>query len=98
MLTRDTDLDLTPLEADGATIERNQRKTEGDDGRCLLCMAPIRRPERAKAVHLVRGGTHLALAGEPYRDDGSDLCTYLIGPECYRKHRETLKPYTEGNG
>ncbi|MDQ3540312.1 MAG: hypothetical protein M3440_06450 [Chloroflexota bacterium] len=99
MIVKDTDFDLGAIAAPSTTWDRNLKKRErGGHGRCVVCGAPINRLNSAKAVHVVQGGNHIALAGEPFRDDGSDLATYYVGPECYKRHRDALTPYVEPTG
>lgn len=87
------ELELRTIEASEATQERNERRPEGEHGRCLLCNAPVN-PRTAKSVHVIKGGG--TITTDPnFRDDGSDLAWLLIGPECYRKHKDVLKPFVE---
>lgn len=75
-------------------LERNAAKPEGDHGRCIICNAPIRNPDRAKWVHEIDGGGTLRTPDdpEPY-DPAGELGAQPVGPECYRKYRAILKPY-----
>lgn len=93
-------LNYGPLR-NAAAIERNYKREAGTSqhGRCLLCGANIRRPERAKYVHEHLGGGVLVteaeadalFAEDPHR--GDDLGGQPIGSECWRKHRDALAPY-----
>jgi len=87
-------LHIDSLQADVATLERNRRKRDTGNGHCIICEAPIKNRDRAKEVHLCNGGFSITSLDAPYEGPG-DMGIHLIGPECYRKHRDVLAPFVE---
>jgi hypothetical protein len=85
---------IDTIQADISVLRRNERRYEGGHGRCLICEAPISNPKNAKEVHLCDGGIAITELDAPY-DGPGDMGIFLIGPECYRKHKEVLAPYVE---
>jgi hypothetical protein len=59
---------------------------------CCVCGRAIK-DGTAKMVHIVEGGSSLALPEEEATiDPSADLGCYPIGPECLKKHPE-YRPY-----
>lgn len=88
-------LDLYPLQNHEA-IKRNDRRGDGTSvhGRCRLCGANIRNPNTAVYVREHCGGGVIVTEEEAGSlPENEDLGGQPIGPECYRKHKETLLPY-----
>lgn len=89
------ELELATIEADESTQSRNLDKNDGDAiGRCLLCENPVKNERSAKFVHVIHGGVTITTNPNP-TDDPGDMYWLPIGPECYRKHRDTLRPFVE---
>lgn len=81
---------------DHVAIERNQYR--GGDNPCLLCGKFVNPDARStKYVRVHGGGSEIVTAAEADRrnalngGDGSDLYYLPIGPDCYRKHKQTLE-------
>lgn len=63
----------------------------GEHGDCIICGKAIRNPGKAKYAAMT-------IFGELFTDDERippeyDQGGFPIGPDCYRKHRDVLKPF-----
>lgn len=87
------ELELSAIEASEATLERNHNRPDGGHNRCLLCAAPVN-PRTAKLVHVIEGGCTITTDSRIDLKPG-DMYWLPIGPECYRKHKNVLKPFVE---
>lgn len=80
-------INLDDLRTD--TYDRNRdRGRDGSEGHCLICGKAMNRRKGAYAVHMTVWG-ELVTEGEPLQD-GEDQGGFLIGSECYRRHRSVL--------
>lgn len=87
---------------DSAAHERNSRRADRGSGpECLVCGRAIKDESKALWVWLHEGGEtivdtemgeHLNASGHGNEDCGGQP----IGPECRRKHRAVLAPFTGG--
>jgi len=90
-------LDITTLQVDPATYDRNRDRVKGNQYPCLICGKGCDMDSpRVKKVWLHGGGDTIITSQEDADELGgpaADLGTYPIGPDCYKKHKDVLEPF-----